>query len=190
MVKVKALVISEQSVHVNETMTKEKAKAKRKNYSKSPYREELKESVEGWDAYRLEEEGHLCLKDYWSERVKGKIPLRTFYLYGNVDFSKRQRFGTQVGPKSGSHTAKLVKRTRKTKKQLIEREKVQDALGKYHHWLDELTMPPESGDVQSQQEREKKSRSWGDFFVCWFLSLPLFWPLLFSWKAAMRKILY
>ena len=121
--------------------TMPKLKQTRKNYSKSPHREELKECVDRWDSYRLIEKGALCQKDYWRERVKGKVPLKTFYNYGHVDISKRTPLGTQVGPSPRNCTAKIIRRARKTKKQVIENETLRVAQDKYYQFLDAMTMP-------------------------------------------------
>ena len=142
-----------------------KPKAKRRNWSKSPDLEIMKEAVEAFDLYRLENpKENILVTDYWKINLEGKIPFNTFRTYTYGDASKRTLVGTQVGPRD--KLAKLIERERKKKAKLEKAKQIQElaALGSYYRWLAGMRQNLSQAQIDNQQEsrflqqQEKLSR--------------------------------
>ena len=129
-----------------------KPKAKRRNWSKSLDLEIMKEAVEAFDLYRLENPSiNILVTDYWKTNLEGKIPFNTFRTYTYVDISKRMPIGTQVGPRD--RLAKLIERERKKKTKLEKAKQIQvcAALGSYYRWLAGMRQNLSQAQIDNQQ---------------------------------------
>ena len=129
-----------------------KPKAKRRNWSKSPDLEIMKEAVEAFDLYRLENpKENILVTDYWKINLEGKIPFNTFRIYTYVDASKRTLIGTQVGPHD--KLAKLIEREKKKKAKLEKAKQIEvcAALGSYYRWLAGMRQNLSQAQIDNQQ---------------------------------------